>query len=232
MSTTLTHLPTHVGVVMDGNRRWVRAAGHSSPSVGHRVGAEHVEHLLSWCVDAGIGHVTTYVLSADNIRKRSASEVGFLFGLLTDTLPDLVRRSEQWALHVAGDLGVLPGAAKRALEDAVADTKGRPRHLAMAIGYDGRTDIVEAIREAIRRGEDATDPAVITRHLGGGPVKEIDLVIRTSGEQRLSGFLPWQTAHSEVVVSDKAWPAFTQDDFEAALREYDDRTDAPQDPER
>ncbi len=219
----MSHVPAHIGVVMDGNRRWARAAGHASASVGHQVGAEHVEDLLSWCLEEDISHVTTYVLSADNIRKRSASEVGFLFGLLTDTLPDLVRRSEQWSLHIAGDLGLLPGAAKRAIEGAVLDTRGRPRHLTMAIGYDGRTDIVAAIRSVIRAGEDPTDQEAITRHLGGGPLKEIDLVIRTSGEHRLSGFLPWQTAHSEVIVSDKAWPAFTRRDFGLALRHYSDR---------
>lgn len=219
-------LPTHVGVVMDGNRRWARAAGHTSASIGHKVGAEHVEELLSWCVDSEIHHLTTYVLSADNIRKRSAREVGFLFGLLADTMPDLVRRSESWSLHVAGDLAMLPADAREALEAAVKDTAGRPRHLTLAIAYDGRGDIVDAIRSAIRAGADAADPGVITEHLGGGPVKEIDLVIRTSGEHRLSGFLPWQTAHSEVVVSDKPWPAFTSEDFAAALRHYSDRAEA------
>ncbi len=117
---TPAHVPTHVGVVMDGNRRWARAAGHLNASVGHRVGAEHVEELLGWCVDADIQHLTTYVLSADNIRKRSTVEVGFLFDLLTDTLPDLVRRSEQWSLHVSGDLAMLPTKARQALEAAAA----------------------------------------------------------------------------------------------------------------
>lgn len=211
---------------MDGNRRWARGAGHANTSIGHQIGAEHVEHLLSWCADEGIEHVTTYVLSADNIRKRSRSEVGFLFGLLTDTLPDLVMRSEHWSLHIAGDLGLLPTSARTALERAVHETVNRPRHLTMAIGYDGRADIVHAIRSAIRAGADPTEPAVITEHLGGGPVKEIDLVIRTSGEQRLSGFMPWQTAHSEVVVSEKPWPAFTNHDFRAALKQYSDRAEA------
>ena len=91
-SSRLRHLPTHVGVVMDGNRRWARAVGHSNASVGHKVGAEHMEDLLAWCVASEIRHLTVYVLSADNIRKRSAREVGFLFGLLADTLPDLVRQ--------------------------------------------------------------------------------------------------------------------------------------------
>lgn len=96
----------------------------------------------------------------------------------------------------------------------------------MAIAYDGRTDIVEAIGSAMREDADPTDPNTITTHLGGGPNKEIDLVVRTSGEHRLSGFLPWQAAHSEVVVCDKPWPAFQREDFAAALRRFSDRTDA------
>lgn len=226
MSARLAVRPIHVGVVMDGNRRWARAAGHTNASVGHQVGADHVEDLLAWCVEADIDHLTTYVLSADNIRKRASGEVEFLFDLLTTTLPNLVRRSEQWSLHVVGDLALLPSNARTALEDAVRDTAARPRHLTMAIAYDGRGDIVDAIRSAMRDGADATDPDTITAHLGGGPVKDIDLVIRTSGEHRLSGFLPWQTAHSEVIVSEKPWPAFAGEDFHSALREYSVRAAA------
>jgi short-chain Z-isoprenyl diphosphate synthase len=210
---------------MDGNRRWARAAGNADVSHGHRAGARHVEDLLSWCVDFDIHHVTTYVLSADNIRKRSAREVGFLFELLAGELPDLVLRSEQWSLHVAGDELMLPPAVREALTSAARATSGRARHLTMAIAYDGRADIVGAIRSAMRDGADPSDPGAITAHLAGGPVKEIDLVIRTSGEHRLSGFCPWQTAHAEVYVCPKPWPAFTDDDFTEALRHYSDRTD-------
>jgi len=130
--------PTHVGLVMDGNRRWARAAGLDA-RIGHRVGAEHVEDVLRWCEDAGIGHLTVYVLSADNIR---------------------------------------------------------------------------------RRGGDVDD---ITRRLGGGPVKDIDLVIRTSGETRLSGFFPWQCAGAELYLSALMWPAFGEADFLRALRTYAER---------
>ncbi|HXH80431.1 polyprenyl diphosphate synthase [Nocardioides sp.] len=221
----MSRAPVHVGVVMDGNRRWARAAGLTNVSHGHRAGAQHVEDLLAWCVEAGIEHVTTYVLSADNIRKRPAHEVGFLFDLLAGELPSLVERSEQWSLHVSGDLEMLPPDVRGALTGAVRTTAGRARHLTMAIAYDGRADIVGAIRAAMRDGADASDPEAITAHLGGGPVKEIDLVIRTSGEHRLSGFFPWQTAHAEVYVCSKPWPAFGRDDFLEALRHYSDRAD-------
>lgn len=219
-----TETPRHVGVVMDGNRRWAHRAGLTSASEGHRRGADHIEHLLEWCEARSLEHLSVYVLSADNIRKRSATEIGFLFGLVTDVLPALVTRAGRWSLHVSGDTGLLPERAERALRDAEQQTAGRPAHLTLAIGYDGREDIVGAIRRAIREGavdpERGLDPDAITAGLGGGPVKEIDLVIRTSGEQRLSGFCPWQTAHAEVHVSQKLWPDFAEPDLDRALAQY------------
>lgn len=207
---------------MDGNRRWARALGHLNSSVGHKYGADHVEQLLDWCTDWCIDHVTTYVLSADNIRKRPKVEIDYLFQLLTDTMPNLVLRNSRWALHVSGDLHLLPTAARDALLDAERATADRPAHLTMAIGYDGHDDIIQGIRNALKTHGTEIDADAITGGLPGGPVKEIDLVIRTSGEMRLSGFLPWQTAHAEIFVSHKMWPDFTADDFADALRYYSD----------
>lgn len=217
-------LPLHVGVVMDGNRRWARSAGLTNPSEGHRRGADHIEDLLGWCESWDVDHLSVYVLSADNIRKRPASEVSYLFGLLTKVLPGLVERAGRWSLHVAGDSELLPADAAQALKAATERTAGRPAHLTLAIGYDGRADIVGGIKEAIRSGAvdvaGALDPEAITAFLPGGPVKEIDLVIRTSGEHRLSGFFPWQTAHAEIYLSPKLWPDFNADDFATALDHY------------
>jgi short-chain Z-isoprenyl diphosphate synthase len=216
--------PRHVGVVMDGNRRWARLAGLASPSEGHRRGADHIEDLLGWCERRGIDHVSIYVLSADNIRKRSASEVGFLFGLVTRVLPGIVARTGHWSLHVSGDPSLLPDDAAAELTGAEIRTAGRRGHVTLAIAYDGRADIVAGIRGAVRAGAVDTHggitPGDITAHLPGGPVKDIDLVIRTSGEQRLSGFFPWQVAHAEVHVSPKLWPDFDEADFDAALAQY------------
>lgn len=216
--------PRHVGVVMDGNRRWARRAGLASPSDGHRRGADHIEDLLGWCEDRGIDHMSIYVLSADNIRKRSGAEVGVLFGLIARVLPGLVERRGHWSLHVSGDLALLPDDAAAELTRAEARTSGRPGHVTLAIGYDGRADIVAGIRGAVLAGAvDASggiEPADITAHLPGGPVKEIDLVVRTSGEQRLSGFFPWQASHAEVHVSPKLWPDFDEADFDLALTQY------------
>ena len=213
-------LPTHVGVVMDGNRRWAKKAGFSNPGKGHDVGADHVEDLLRWCTEWGIDHLTSYVLSADNIRKRPKSQVDHLFGILAAKLPQTVVRSDRWALHISGDLSLLPDDAAEALRSAEQETADRPAHLTMAIGYDPHGDIVEGIRRAIAAGAADIDETAITAALPGGPVKEIDLVIRTSGEQRLSGFFPWQTSNADIVVSEKLWPDFTEVDFAEALQTY------------
>jgi short-chain Z-isoprenyl diphosphate synthase len=217
---------------MDGNRRWATAAGHLNPSVGHRFGADHVEELLDWCDAWGIDHLTTYVLSADNIAKRSPEQVRYLFNLITDRLPELVRRRSRWALHVSGDLDLLPADTAAALREAEQETADRPAHLTAAIGYDGRGDIVEGIRRALAAHGPDIDDDLITASLPGGPVKDIDLVIRTSGERRLSGFFPWQTSKAEIYLSPKLWPDFDEHDFADALRHYAARVTAGAAPPR
>lgn len=217
--------PRHIGVIIDGNRRWARAAGYTSPGVGHRVGAEHIADLLGWAQAAAIDHLTVYVVSADNLRKRDSDEIGRLHDIVRTVLPQVVVDASTWQLHLAGNLSLLPQDAVDQLEAARAQTLGRPRHLTLAIGYDGRQDIVDAVRAALLREPDsrsiaALDETRITESLAGGPVKDIDLVIRTSGEQRLSGFCPWQTEHAEIFVSPKMWPAFARRDFVAALHHY------------
>jgi short-chain Z-isoprenyl diphosphate synthase len=219
--------PRHVGLIMDGNRRWARAAGHD-PRFGHRAGAEHLGDFLSWLADRGIDHATIYVLSADNIRKRAGAEVDHLFHLVETVLREKVIESRSWRLHVSGDLGLLPDTTHEALEQAVDATRSRPRHLTLAIGYDPHGDIVAGVRAGVRAAvragaDDLSDEqleAAITAGLPGGPVKEIDLVIRTSGEQRISGFFPWQTQHAEIHVSPRMWPAFTERDLDRALADY------------
>lgn len=214
-----TELPRHVGVIMDGNRRWARAAGMTRVSLGHRVGADHLEDLLGWLTTRGIRHASVYVLSADNIRKRDHDEIGYLFGLIESVVPEKVKASGEWQLHIAGDTSLLPESCATALENAVSATAGRRSHLTLAIGYDAKQEVVDAVRAVLVAGEHP-DEAAITSRLPGGPIKDIDLVIRTSGEQRISGFFPWQSQHAEIVFSDKFWPAFDEHDLDLALREF------------
>lgn len=218
-------VPRHVGVIMDGNRRWARAQRLLEVSAGHRVGAEHLSHLLAWLSARGIDHASVYVLSADNIRKRDARELEVLFHLIETTVPERVRAAERWQLHVSGDLDLLPGPTQDALRRAEEETRGRPGHLTLAIGYDARVDILAALRRAVTalpedKGEQLTVDAV-SQQLAGGPVKDIDLIIRTGGDSRTSGFFPWQSTAAELFVASCPWPAFTEKDLDVALEYYE-----------
>ncbi|TDD68714.1 di-trans,poly-cis-decaprenylcistransferase [Jiangella aurantiaca] len=218
-------LPRHVAVVMDGNRRWARQAGYADPSVGHRFGAEHVDDLLGWCAGLGIGHVTVYVASADNLRKRDSDEVDHLMRMVEEVVSTrLADPAHRWRLHVAGRLDLLPDTTRDALKLAVDATATRSTELELtvAIGYDGRQEIVDAVRAYLEDGGDAERlaPDDIARHLYTHGQPEPDLVIRTSGEQRLSGFLLWQSTQAELYFCDAYWPGFRQVDFVRALRTY------------
>ncbi|RNI25471.1 polyprenyl diphosphate synthase [Flexivirga caeni] len=222
-ASTSTELPTHIGIIMDGNRRWAKAAGFAQASVGHRYGADHLEDMLGWLTARGIRHASVYVLSADNIRKRSGEEVDYLFRLIKEVVPQKVQNTGEWQLHIAGDLGLLPDQSAAALRKAVAATAARRSHLTLAIGYDPKQEMVDAVRAMLAVGErpdDASLETAITEHLSGGPIKDIDLVIRTSGERRISGFFPWQSQRAEIVFCDKLWPAFDERDLDDALAEF------------
>ena len=226
-------LPRHVGLIMDGNRRWARQAGLASPSLGHKHGAEHVEDLLNWCERAGITHVTVFVCSAENLQRRADAEIAFLMQVVEDVLAvRLARPQATWQVHTAGTLDVLPASTARALKAAVEATRecATGAHVTLAVGYGGRQEVIDAIRallyEQAEGGGTLTGLAEIlttddiARHLYTAGQPDPDLIIRTSGEQRLSGFLPWQSAHSELYFCDAYWPAFREIDFLRALRSF------------
>jgi short-chain Z-isoprenyl diphosphate synthase len=228
--------PRHVGIVMDGNRRWARGQGHANPSVGHRYGALHVEKALGWCESAGIRHVTVYVCSTENLVKRGDAEVAYLMRVTEEIVAARLNRpGARWQVHVAGQLDLLPDTTAAALKAAVEATKdcATGNHLTLAIGYGGRQEVVEAVRALLETeaaaGNDLDTLAGtlraedIARHLFTAGQPDPDLIIRTSGEQRLSNFLLWQSAHSELWFCDAYWPAFREIDFLRALRAYADR---------
>jgi short-chain Z-isoprenyl diphosphate synthase len=226
-------LPRHLAMVMDGNRRWARQMGFEDARVGHRYGAEHLDEVLGWCADIGIEHVTVFVASVDNLRKRDSGEVGNLMRMIEDVVAErLTRPDSRWQVHPAGRLDVLPDSTRNALklaEEATRDN-GEPFHLTIAIGYDGREEIVNAVRslleEEAQAGHTADDIAQrltadrIAAHLYTSGRPDPDLVIRTSGEHRTSGFLLWQAAYSELHFCDVYWPGFRKIDFLRALRSY------------
>jgi short-chain Z-isoprenyl diphosphate synthase len=223
-------LPRHVALVMDGNRRWARGAGFADARVGHRYGGDHVRDVLGWCAEIGIGTVTVFAASVDNIRKRAPEEVGGLMRLFEEAAAEPLG---PWRLHLAGDLSVLPESTRAALERAARASDG-PFDLTVAIGYDGRAEIAAAVRSLLavqaRAGATLEDvarrltPDDIAAHLYTAGLPDPDLVIRTSGERRTSGFLLWQAANSQLYFCDVYWPGFRRIDFLRALRSYAERT--------
>ncbi len=226
-------LPRHVGLIMDGNRRWARQMGLASPSLGHRYGAEHAVDVLSWCERLGINHVTVFVCSTENLQRRDDAEVAFLMQVIADLVTvRLARTDARWRVHVAGMLDLLPDATARALKDAVEITRdvGTGAHVTLAVGYGGRQEVVDALREVLHEraaaGESLADVAAtlevddIARHLYTAGQPDPDLVIRTSGEQRMSNFLLWQSAYAELYFCDAYWPAFREIDFLRAVRSF------------
>ena len=221
-------VPKHIGVIMDGNRRWAKAAG-STTVHGHRAGAEKIEEFLGWCGEADVEVVTLWLLSTDNF-DRPQEELGPLLGIIEDVVRTLAADG-RWRVHHVGTADLLPAQMQTALKEAEETTAHVDGILVnVAIGYGGRQEIADAVRsmivDAADKGTSMGDLAeavtvdAIGRHLYTGDQPDPDLVIRTSGEQRLSGFMLWQTAHAEYYFCEVFWPAFRKVDFLRALRDY------------
>jgi short-chain Z-isoprenyl diphosphate synthase len=221
-------IPRHVGVMCDGNRRWARSAGFLDVSNGYRKGADKIFELIGWCREAGVEVVTLWLLSTENV-ERPASELDPLLRVIEGTVQGLVDR--QCRVNPMGALDVLPGETVQVLKDASSATSGNKGPLVnVAVGYGGRREIADAVRSLLQdhatRGTtieelaEILDVEHIAEHLYTAGQPDPDLVIRTSGEQRLSGFLLWQSTYSEFYFCDAYWPAFRKVDFLRALRSY------------
>lgn len=226
--------PGHIGVMLDGNRRWARAMGFNDPNEGHRAGAAKVEQFLRWCDDAGVKIVTLWLLSTENLH-RPAAELDPLLRIIGDLATDLATEGKPWRLRVVGNLDVVPADTANALKVAEGNTVGRTggAQVNLAVGYGGRQEITDAVRSLLQHhaeaGTSIEDLATfltvdhIADHLYTKGQPDPDLVIRTSGEQRMSGFLLWQSAYSEFYFHEANWPDFRRVDFLRALRSYADR---------
>jgi short-chain Z-isoprenyl diphosphate synthase len=223
-------VPRHVGVMCDGNRRWARASGLGDVSFGHQRGADKISELLRWSADAGVEVVTLWLLSTDNLSRPEA-ELGPLLRIIEELADDLAGPQQTWRVKMVGALDLLPPETAHVLKAAAERTVDR-RGMAVniAVGYGGRREIADAVRsllyEHARAGTsieelaDVLDVDHIAEHLYTRGQPDPDLVIRTSGEQRMSGFLLWQSAHSEFYFCDAYWPDFRRIDFLRALRAY------------
>ncbi len=222
--------PRHVALMLDGNRRWARDAGLEDVNDGHRVGAAKIADLLGWCEEARVEVVTLFLLSTDNLTRPPA-ELEPLLEIIADVVDELSGPEARWRLRIVGALDLLPPALSGRLTAAAARTTDRAGlELNVAVGYGGRQEIADAVRKLLlQHAESGTsieelaevlDVDHIAAHLYTSGQPDPDLVIRTSGEQRLSGFLLWQSAHSEFWFCEAYWPEFRRVDFLRALRDY------------
>jgi undecaprenyl diphosphate synthase len=219
--------PLHVAIIMDGNGRWAKARGLPR-TIGHQRGAEAVRRTVMGAAELGISHLTLFGFSSEN-WKRPAAEIDDLMALLRFYL-----RSEIAELHrngvrirVIGDRDRLADDIVALIDEAETRTRSNVRlDLAVALSYGGRAEIARAARrlaQAVEAGElaaDDIDEAALARQLLTVDMPDPDLVIRTSGEKRISNFLLWQSAYAELVFVDRLWPDFTKDDLEDAIREF------------
>jgi undecaprenyl diphosphate synthase len=219
-------IPKHIGIIMDGNRTWARKRGLPT-FAGHKKGYDIAMKVGEWCLDRGVNILTIYAFSTEN-WNRSKKEVLYLMRLLkqafTDEIDNLHERGIQ--VRVIGIEKGLSKDIKDAIQKATDLTKNNKSGiLNIALNYGGRSEITEAVKKIVKK---KLKPSQITEKLIGNNIftadlPDPDLIIRTSGEQRLSGFLTWQSAYSELMFIDKTWPSFTEKDIDEAINEYSRR---------
>jgi short-chain Z-isoprenyl diphosphate synthase len=227
------NLPRHIGVMVDGNRRWAHLQGMQRVGQGHAAGAKKIIEFLGWCSDLKIPHVTLYLLSTDNLKGRQSEELSDLIEIIVE-LGESLAALGRWKLQVVGDVTALPYAAAQRLAAAEAQTSSNGgTHVNLAVAYGGRKEIADAMRSILKThaqsGKSIDElaeiltPELITDHLYTTGQPDPDLLIRTSGEQRLSGFLLWQSANSEFYFAEALWPDFRRVDFLRAMRDFQRR---------
>jgi short-chain Z-isoprenyl diphosphate synthase len=229
--------PRHVGIILDGNRRWARARGLRDPIEGYRVGAGKLDEVLAWCVDLGIPTVTLWACSTENLA-RDPEELRGLLSVIEaklQTIADDPRiHDRRVRVRAVGKLDLLPDSTLAAIRRAEEATAGyADAVLTFALAYGGRQEIADAVQRLIRdrakQGAsleeivESLTQEEIARYLYTAELPDPDLIIRTSGEVRLSGFLLWQSAYSEFYFCDVHWPAFRRIDFLRAIRSYQQR---------
>ncbi|CAN5331806.1 isoprenyl transferase [soil metagenome] len=228
-----SQLPRHIAVLCDGNRRWARDAGYDDVSYGYLMGAAKIAEMLRWCQEAGIEMATVYLLSTENLQ-RDADELTALIEIITNVVEEICAPANHWSVRTVGDLELLGDEPARRLREAVESTvPDGGFHVNVAVGYGGRQEIADAVRALLSKEMangatadqlvEAVTVDAISENLYTSGQPDPDLVIRTSGEQRLSGFLLWQSAYSEMWFTEAHWPAFRRVDFLRALRDYSRR---------
>ena len=216
-------LPRHVAIIMDGNRRWARERGLTEAD-GHAAGVEAIRPIVRQAVRRGVAVLSMYAFSQEN-WSRSTDEVATLFGLLEMAIRnETAELREQGAqVRILGRLQGLPASTRASIEEALAATAGGRRLvLNVAFNYSGRLELVDAVRRCVHDGlpEDAIDEQAIEDRLYTAGLPEVDLLVRTGGDQRISNFLLWQTQYAELYFCERYWPDFGPEAFDEALVEF------------
>ncbi len=219
-------IPTCVGIIMDGNRRWAKAKGMPA-MLGHREGAETLKKIVRVARDAGIRHVIFFTFSTEN-WKRAEDEVSYLLKLISQFISQELEyfNKENGVLHVVGNIRTFQKELQRALIEAQEKTKDNTGiDVYFALNYGGREEILSAVKKvvALNPAPELVTEEYFSKCLQTGDMPDPDMIIRTSGEMRLSGFLPWQAVYSELFFTETLWPDFSEKEFLNMLKEYGER---------
>ena len=221
----MSRIPEHVAIIMDGNGRWAVQRGKER-SYGHQAGVEAVRRITSECTRLGVKYLTLYTFSTEN-WNRPADEIAALMGLVLTSLEDEIFMKNNVRFRVIGDIGRLPDAVQRKLHDTMERTAGNSAMtMVVALSYSSRWEITDAMRQIAREvaegtlSPDAIDEQVISNHLATSFMPDPDLLIRTGGEVRVSNYLLWQIAYSELYFCDTFWPDFSEADLRKAIATY------------
>ena len=224
------NMPKHIAIIMDGNRRWAKAQGKPA-SFGHKEGAKTLEKIVRYANKIGLKHITVYAFSTEN-WKRAEDEVNTLMMLLQSYLDDYSKRadSENIKVKILGDITALSQGMQKSIINCMERTKNNTGiTFNIALNYGGRAEIIRAVKTIAEKCKNETidiqdiDEQMISDNLYTAGQPDPDLVIRTSGELRLSNFLPWQVVYSEFLFVNKNWPDFTEQDLDNAIIEYQKR---------
>ena len=231
MNYSKENMPKHIAIIMDGNRRWARAQGKPA-GFGHKAGAKTLEKIVRYANKIGLEHITVYAFSTEN-WKRAEEEVNALMLLLQNYLDDYSKKadSENIKVKILGDITVLSQGMQKSIINCMERTKNNTGiTFNIALNYGGRDEIIKAVKNIAQEVKDGKlnieniNEEIISDNLYTKGQPDPDLLIRTSGEIRLSNFLPWQLVYSEFLFIDKNWPDFTEQDLDDAIIEYQKRT--------